>query len=105
MVGADEYQWKEELHTWWWRVTHFNDFDNAALSRAVQCPRGQVKLVMCSECLYGPFGYQEQPDGPGVCMCLQVCKVVVRVWLCSLQDFLYILAPLLNVSARSMCAC
>lgn len=57
-IADDEYVWSEVRHRHWWRVEDVNDVDNIGLSRVVEAPPGPLKLILCTDCRYGPFGYQ-----------------------------------------------
>jgi len=61
-------RWSERPCDWWWVVEDVNDMDNVGLSAVVEAPPGLLQLVMCCECLYGPFGYQMQGD-PQLWLC------------------------------------
>ena len=61
-VDDDHYEWTESKYTWWWMAGTMDDVDNLGLSRVVATPAGRLKLAMCCECNYGPFGYQLEDD-------------------------------------------
>ena len=54
-----EWVWTQHEHAYWWRVACIDDVDSIGLSREVASPiAGPLRAVLCSECHYGPFGYQ-----------------------------------------------
>ena len=59
------FDWTQHSYGWWWAVGSMDDVDNLGLSRLVRSPLGMLKLAMCVECEYGPFGYQLE-DTPTV---------------------------------------
>ncbi|KAL3930759.1 MAG: hypothetical protein SGPRY_001403 [Prymnesium sp.] len=67
-ADGEEWDWKERPYAWWWLLQDFNDVDNGGLSRTVSSPRGELKLIMCCDCNYGPFGYQLENE-PLVWLC------------------------------------
>ena len=69
-AGEEEtYEWNETRHTHWWRVEDVGDVDNLGLSRVVESPMGRLKLALCIDCRYGPFGYQLEAEA--------------QIWLCT----------------------
>ena len=54
----DTLTWDQDTHQWWWSVPDVDDFSNVGLSRLVVTPSGtELKIVLCSECQSGPYGY------------------------------------------------
>ena len=58
----DDFVYKEQVHEYWWRVADTDMFDNLGLSRVVDTPSGRMKFVICSDCGFGPFGYQSETE-------------------------------------------
>ena len=61
-TSDDAYEWTQQPYEWWWMLEDMNQIDNGGLSRVVPSPRGRIKLVMCMDCNYGPFGYQAEDE-------------------------------------------
>jgi hypothetical protein len=77
----ETFTWEQDRHQWWWSVPDIDDFSNVGLSRMVDSPAGPVKIVLCSECQSGPFGYttfdkDSNPTNPVVWLCSALLKQV-----------------------------
>ena len=72
-TGEEEFTWEKDTHQWWWCVPDIDAFSSVGLSRLVETPQGKIKLVLCSECQSGPYGYQLEPD-PRVWLCCALLK-------------------------------
>ena len=56
--------WEQDTHQWWWSIPDIDDFSNVGLSRLVESPAGPIKIVLCSECQSGPYGYTTESAAP-----------------------------------------
>jgi hypothetical protein len=56
--GSEQFDWETQTFDQWWAVPDVDCFDNVGMSREVQGPAGLFKIVLCSQCQQGPFGYQ-----------------------------------------------
>jgi hypothetical protein len=65
---TETFTWEQDTHQWWWSVPDVDDFSNVGLSRLVESPMGPVKIVLCSECQSGPYGYTTDTN-PIVWLC------------------------------------
>ena len=85
--------WEQDTHQWWWSVTDIDDFSNVGLSRLVESPVGPLKIVLCSECQSGPYGYTTfdtdlNPSGsPVVWLCCALLKQVDAALANDEEDF------------------
>lgn len=62
IAEEEMWEWTSAPHAWWWKVGSMDDVDNLGLSRVVTSPAGPLKLAMCCECSYGPFGFQRDGE-------------------------------------------
>ena len=67
----EAWEWTEHQHAWWWEMADMEEVDNGGLSRLVTSPAGPLKLIMCCECNYGPFGYQRESE-PRLWLCCEL---------------------------------
>ena len=67
--------WEQDTHQWWWSIPDIDDFSNVGLSRLVESPAGPIKIVLCSECQSGPYGYTTE-SSPIVWLCCELLKQV-----------------------------
>ena len=61
-ASDNDFLWVDRAYEYWWKVDDINDVDNAGLSRLLPSPLGEMKMVMCTDCTFGPFGYQMAAD-------------------------------------------
>ena len=77
----ETFTWEQDTHQWWWQVPDIDAFSNVGLSRLVESPVGLVKIVLCSECQSGPYGYttfdeELNPKNPIVWLCCALLEQV-----------------------------
>ncbi|KAL1528778.1 hypothetical protein AB1Y20_010105 [Prymnesium parvum] len=68
------WSWRQQPHEWWWLLQDFNDVDNGGVSPVMNSPFGPVKLVLCCECQFGPFGYQMEGEALVWLCCDLLCQ-------------------------------